>query len=224
MSLDTPFLTPGYRMTIVEWLGLAGVCLAGAASPGPSLAVILSAVMRGGRSSGLAAAWAHACGVGIYAALTVFGITAMIAYLPWLFQGLQIVGAIYLLWLALGLLTSPAAQGEPYDPGDAQVHQRGAAARNGFAVAFLNPKLAVFMLALFSQFVRPESGSGTAAVMIGTATCIDGLWYTLVTLLVSRAGWLKALQRRAGLIDRVLGVLLGIVAITILALALGASV
>ncbi|MEM1191735.1 MAG: LysE family translocator [Pseudomonadota bacterium] len=200
-------------MSLWEWLSLASVCFAGAASPGPSLAVVLDAVLRGGRDNGIIAAWAHALGVGLYAALTVFGISALLLSRPELFTLLQVCGALYLLWMAARLLRSTASGHAVSE--DAPSHV-GRAARDAFAVAFLNPKLAVFMLALFSQFIRPDAELSESAVLIATATGIDGAWYTLVALLLSRGAWLDALRRNATRIDRGFGALLAILALSIL--------
>ncbi|MEL7046981.1 MAG: LysE family translocator [Pseudomonadota bacterium] len=200
-------------MSLWEWLSLASVCFAGAASPGPSLAVVLDAVLRGGRGNGIIAAWAHALGVGLYAALTVFGISALLLSRPELFTLLQVCGALYLLWMAARLLRSTAS--DPAVSEDAPSHV-GRAARDAFAVAFLNPKLAVFMLALFSQFIRPDAELSESALLIATATGIDGAWYTLVALLLSRGSWLDTLRRNATRIDRGFGALLAILALSIL--------
>lgn len=199
-------------MTAWEWLTLASVCLAGAASPGPSLAVVVAAVVGGGRPAGLSAAWAHALGVGLYAAMTVVGISSVLRHAPFLLDALQIAGALYLLWLAFGLLRS-TPEGAMSSGGRVR-H----AARDGFAVAFLNPKLAVFMLALFSQFVDADAGLTTGAILVATATLIDGSWYSLVTLLLSQPRFLSGLQRRALLIDRIFGALLAALGVSILAL------
>lgn len=196
----------------MAWLSLAGICLAGAASPGPSLAVVVSASLAGGRVSGLQASWAHAAGVALYALLTVLGASAVLVNTPRLFSALQAAGAFYLLYLAQRLLRSEAAAGTSLDstPG-------GAGARDAFAIAFLNPKLALFMLALFSQFVRPDYGPLALATMVATAGVVDGAWYSGVTVLLTRDTWRRRLQARAHLIDRLLGLMLGALALAILA-------
>ncbi|MFT4769553.1 MAG: threonine/homoserine/homoserine lactone efflux protein [Glaciecola sp.] len=204
-------------MSFWEWLSLAGLCLAGAASPGPSLAVVVSASVGGGKRSGLAAAWAHAFGVGLYAALTVLGLTALLASAGSLFISFQSAGAIYLLWLAWGLWHSAQPTSMR---GEDTVASTVSSARNGFAIAFLNPKLAIFMLALFSQFVRPEASTMTQAALIATATLIDGLWYTLITLVLTRGKWIEVLRNNGHKIDRLFAVLLATVALVILARAL----
>ena len=203
-------------MTLFEWLPLASVCLAGAASPGPSLAVVLAATMASGRPAGLAAAWAHAAGVGLYAALTVFGLSALITGVPALYSAIQIFGALYLLWIAASLLRSSGAS----VPDDATPRAAGTALRDGFAIAFLNPKLAVFMLALFSQFISADAAPAESAVLIATATLIDGLWYTTVVMAISRGNWLEALRANAALVNRIFGVLLSGLALYILALTI----
>jgi threonine/homoserine/homoserine lactone efflux protein len=199
-------------MSLWEWLSLASVCLAGAASPGPSLAVILGAGLSGGRTAGLAAAWAHAIGVGLYAGLTVLGISVLITGRQWLFVGIQSAGALYLLWLALGMLRASSSASS-----ETTAHETTSSAiRDGFAIAFLNPKLAIFMLALFSQFVRPGAGPSTNAQLIATATLIDGLWYSFITLVLMRGRWIEALRRNAQTINRTFAVLLATLAVIIL--------
>ena len=203
-------------MNFFEWLSLAALCAAGAASPGPSLAVVVNASVAGGRGAGFGAAWSHALGVGLYAALTVFGLSVIITNRPGLFLSLQIAGALYLLWMALGLWrgSSQVASDE-----ESTVATRRAI-RDGFAVAFLNPKLAVFMLALFSSYIRPDAALLTNATLIGTVTIVDGAWYSIVTLMITRPGWVDGLRRHGGLINRVFSALLGLLATTILLRAL----
>jgi len=205
-------------VTPVEWLTLASVCLAGAASPGPSLVVVLAALVSGGRAVGLGAAWSHAVGVGLYAALTVFGISALLVHLPRLFVFLQVGGALYLLWMAARLLRPGTSAPATETAGDGQQGRR--AARDAFAVAFLNPKLAVFMLALFSQFVTPQAPAAESLLLVTTAFAVDGLWYSLVVVLLSRGPWLDALRRNARRIDRAFGILLALLALSILASSL----
>ncbi|MFT7287963.1 MAG: threonine/homoserine/homoserine lactone efflux protein [Halieaceae bacterium] len=209
-------------VSVWEWLTLAGLCLAGAASPGPSLAVVMGASLRGGRGAGLAAAWAHAAGVGLYAALTVLGIGALITSHEIVFQSLQIAGAAYLLWLARRLWLSGRAAGASAEaPPEPILAGTGQSLRDGFAIAFLNPKLAVFMLALFSQFIKPDAGVPLGILLVATAALIDGFWYSLIALAVTRAGWVGRLRDNAALIDRSFAVLLALLANYIIARSYG---
>jgi threonine/homoserine/homoserine lactone efflux protein len=205
-------------VTLLQWLPLAGICLAGAASPGPSLAVVVRTSISSGVAAALATAWAHAAGVGCYALLTVLGISALLAAAPMLLTLIKVCGALYLLFIARGLLRSSSSNTETVRAPRASILR---AARDGFAIAFLNPKLALFMLALFSQFLRPEYGAGEYAVLVATATLIDGLWYSLVAMLLAGGPWLRILRTRAALIDRGFGALLAALALVILLQAAG---
>ncbi|MEO0437493.1 MAG: LysE family translocator [Pseudomonadota bacterium] len=198
-------------MSIADWLGLSLLCLAGAASPGPSLAVVLSACVRGGRNAGLVAAWSHAVGVGLYAALTVFGLSALLAANANALALIQLCGAAYLLWLAHGLWNSPKNEELATDRASAS------AARDGFAVVFLNPKLAVFMLALFSQFLESGAGAAVKFQMMGTAFFIDGAWYTLITLLFTHRAIIDGLRNHSQTINRVFAIALAGLALALLA-------
>ncbi|WP_116364446.1 LysE family translocator [Parahaliea mediterranea] len=195
-------------MAFTHWLSLFTVCLLGAVSPGPSLAVVLGNTLREGRAAGMAAALAHGAGVGLYGLITVSGLAVMMTGSPRLFAGLQVLGALYLVYLGLrGLLASAAGQAAADDPA-AAAPPRGGSASAGFLVAFLNPKLAIFMLALFSQFLGPDTHWGTKAIMVLTVGLTDAAWYCLVALLASRPGALGWLRQRGALIERVLAVVL----------------
>ena len=89
-----------------------------------------------------------------------------------------------------------------------------AAAREGFGIALLNPKIALFFLALFSQFVSSEAGAIEVAILAGTATLVDASWYALVaTGLTARAtaAWLR---RHGRWIERLSGAALVFLALT----------
>jgi threonine/homoserine/homoserine lactone efflux protein len=186
-----------------RWLTLCAVCLLGAMSPGPSLAVIAGATLRGSTRAGIVAGVAHAAGVALYALATVSGLALFLAAAPGLQQLLQLAGAAYLAWLGWQALRAggsgvlPTAEGSLRGP-----------ARDGFLIAFLNPKLAIFMLALFSQFVTPTGSVGEKAVMVATAGSIDALWYCMVALLLGGGRARGMLLRNAPIVDRAFGLLL----------------
>ncbi|TGD74730.1 LysE family translocator [Mangrovimicrobium sediminis] len=200
-------------MEIAQWLVLLGVCTLGAMSPGPSLAVVTSHTLAGGRSHGVAAALAHGSGVALYAALTVLGLTAALTARPGLFLVVQWIGAAYLAYLGCRLLLARAATGEA-DTDTAPTAR--SPVREGFLVAFLNPKLAIFMLAVFSQFLSEGAGLAQKAVMVATAGAVDGLWYTLVALGLSHPRLQHRLRRQAALIDRLFGLALLALAVALL--------
>jgi threonine/homoserine/homoserine lactone efflux protein len=203
-------------MTFTHWLSLISICLLGAMSPGPSLAVVLKSTLEGGHGKGYTSAIAHGIGVALYGLLTVTGLAVLITRSPTLFLGIQLLGAVYLIHLGIKALRSKGHA----DSQTALSPSGRNAAMEGFLVAFLNPKLAVFMLALFSQFLQPGFGLQEKSIMVATVGITDACWYSLIVALVSRKTFLEKLQRSAQRIDRVFGVILILLALTVLVRAL----
>ena len=207
-------------MEFSHWLSLFSICLLGAMSPGPSLAVVLNATLGGGHRAGYATAIAHGVGVGLYGLLTVTGLALLITRSPTVFLAIQLLGAAYLVYLGVKSLRSSASPQLPTEGEEQQKYESHNAALNGFLVAFLNPKLAVFMLALFSQFLNPEAAALEKGIMVATVGITDACWYALIVVLVSRKTFLEKLRRSSRLIDRVFGVILIVLALSVLAKAL----
>ncbi|QJT13172.1 LysE family translocator [Aeromonas sp. 2692-1] len=196
-------------MELTSWLALAAICVMGAISPGPSLALIIRNTVQGGQGHGVATALGHGFGVGIYALITALGLAILITQTLLLFDVIRHGGAAFLAWLGVKALLAKPAKGEASE----EVHQlRGRqGAFEGFMVAFLNPQLAVFFIALFSQFVHADTGWREGGIMMLTAGGIDAVWYVLVALVLSRGPVLAWLKAKSFVIDKVSGlVLLGL--------------
>lgn len=187
-------------MELTSWLALAAICVMGAISPGPSLALIIRNTVQGGQGHGVATALGHGFGVGIYALITALGLAILITQTPLLFDVIRYGGAAFLAWLGVKALLAKPAKGEASE----EVHQlRGRqGAFEGFMVAFLNPQLAVFFIALFSQFVHADTGWREGGIMMLTAGGIDAVWYVLVALVLSRGPVLAWLKAKSFVIDR----------------------
>lgn len=192
-------------MNWAAWLTIVGICLLGAMSPGPSLAVVLRNTLSGGRRNGVATALAHSLGVGFYAMICVSGLAFVITASPRLYLLLQWMGALYLAWLGVkGLMARRSDAALP------EVSMHGAV-RDGFMIVFLNPKIAVFFIALFSQVIGPDTPVWARLAYAATATVIDGAWYSTVAWLFSNPLWLQRLQRHTVWFERIFGaVLLGL--------------
>ena len=204
-------------MELSLWLSLLSICLLGAMSPGPSLAVVMNNTLSGGHAAGYVSALAHGLGVALYGLLTVAGLAVLIARSPTLFIVLQVAGAGYLIYLGIKSLRSSGSDlNATLNSGNAE-----GAALSGFLVAFLNPKLAIFMLALFSQFLNPDAPASEKAIMVATVGVTDASWYALIVALISRKRFLQKLQRSAAIIDRVFGIILILLAASVLLRAVG---
>ena len=193
-------------MEFTTWLALAAICLMGAISPGPSLALIIRNTVQGGRLQGVATGLGHGVGVGVYALITALGLALLITRTPWLFQVIQYGGALFLAWLGIKALLAKANSTLAANESHVSSSRRGAL--EGLAVSFLNPQLAIFFVALFSQFVHQDTGWREGILMMLTAGGIDALWYSLVALLLSHGPVLAQLKLRARLIDQLSGLIL----------------
>ncbi|UTV28364.1 LysE family translocator [Photobacterium atrarenae] len=200
-------------MTFSIWLSLLMICMLGAMSPGPSLAVVAKHSLSGGRLHGVVTSWAHAFGVGVYALLTLLGLAVVLKQSPALFMVITYAGAAYLAYLGVNALRSKGGVAAKLSAG-APVRLR-IAARDGLMISILNPKLALFFLALFSQFVAVGTELSSRAVIVVTPLLVDGLWYTLIALVLSNPKVLDKLRMKAQLIDRLSGVVLILLALRV---------
>jgi threonine/homoserine/homoserine lactone efflux protein len=201
-------------MTLELWLSLVVICVLGALSPGPSLALVVRNTMLGGYNPGLATAISHGFGVGLYAAIAVTGIGLVIVQSPLIFQIIQYTGAAFLLYLAFNALKSNGSNID-LDVKDEQNGKRINGWRDGFLLAFLNPKLAIFFLALFSQFVDVNASLTHKLIMIFTVGGLDTLWYCLVVFGLTRGAVLAKLKANSHIIDKITGVVLLLLAVRV---------
>lgn len=200
-------------MTFSAWLSLFAVALLGAVSPGPSLAVVAKNTLGGSAINGILTAWAHAMGILVYAVLTVTGLALVLQSNPLVFQLITYAGALYLAWLGFNALRSKGGIAAKIETGQASTYTESM--RNGIMISLLNPKIGLFFLALFSQFIHADVGLGGKIITVLTPFVTDGSWYTLVALLLSRPKVLSVLRRKAVWIDRATGLVLLLIALRI---------
>jgi len=195
-------------MELHLWFSLVVVCILGALSPGPSLALVIKNTMNGGVSQGYATAISHGLGVALYAAITATGIALILVQSPVAFKVIQYAGAAFLLYLGFKALTSKKQSIQLDEADESNTSNDVNGWRDGFLIAFLNPKLAIFFLALFSQFVTEEASTQQKVIMTATVGIIDALWYLIVAFTMSRGPIIQRLKRNSHIVDKVTGVFL----------------
>ena len=190
-------------MDLSVWISIASICAVGAMSPGPSLAVVVRNTISNGRLQGVLTGIGHAIGVGIYAAVAVFGVALVLQRFPTAIQLIELLGGLYLLWLGIQAFRY-AGKGEAE-----QTVGRGVQGFiDGFAISGLNPKIAVFFLALLGPFVPVEATGLERFGVAGLALVIDGTWYVLVAVLLVQTGIADWLANQGKLVDRILSCML----------------
>ena len=193
-------------------LGLSFVCAIGAMSPGPSLAVVLRNTISGGRLQGIMTGVGHGIGFGIYALVAVTGLSALLLANESLFMLLQWGGALVLLWLSYNMLT--------YTPPDEEKEHESSGRQGfieGFLISFLNPKILVFLVAIFSQFIVPNMTSLDRVFMALLAGIIDTTWYVLVAAVLAGTPLIDILRSNSVIIDRTIGLILSLLALALVA-------
>lgn len=201
-------------MELTAWLSLATLCLLGAMTPGQSFIVVLKHSMAGGRLSGFITSIGHGLGVMLYAVATVAGLALIIKETPWLFNIIKYAGAAFLVWLAYRALSSNSKYS--FLPVEEHSINLQKSFSEGLMISFLNPKLAIFFLALFSQFVDAEASWQQSVIMIATVSGIDTLWYCLVALVLSHSAMLVKLRNNVSIIEKCSGLVLLAVAFRVI--------
>ena len=150
-------------------------------SPGPDTIVILRHALTGGRSTGLAAVSGVQLGLLVHTALAVAGISLLVASSPVLFQGLTVIGAVYLAWL--GIQSLRGVGGLEVEIGAAPAGA-ARACREAALCNILNPKVILWFLALLPNFVNPEAGDVTTQLIALSALLIalNILWQAPMAL------------------------------------------
>jgi len=191
-------------MELHLWLSFVAICILGALSPGPSLALVIKNTVNGGVTKGYATSISHGLGVALYAAITATGVALIIVNTPIVFTLIQYAGAAFLLYLGIKSLLSKKSQFSQIDQDKTQENNINGW-RDGFLIAFLNPKLAIFFIALFSQFLNTDSSEEQKIIMTITVGTLDALWYCFVTFLLSKGNIIEKLKENSYIVDKVTG-------------------
>ena len=197
-------------MDLTTILALSFVCAMGAMSPGPSLAVVLRNTISGGRLQGVMTGVGHGLGFGMYALLAVTGLSALLIAHESFFLFLQWSGALVLLWLSYDMLTYIPSDGND----DHSINNRRGFIE-GFLISFLNPKILVFLVAVFSQFIDPQMSQSEKILMAILAGLIDTTWYVLVAAILAGTPLIDFFRSNSLIIDRVIGLVLSLLALAL---------
>lgn len=180
-------------------------------TPGPNMGTLASLALQRGRRAGLAAVAGVALGLGIVGAAAALGLAALIAQEPLLYQTLRWAGVAYLLYLAWEAWRDASDVAKLDD----QPESDGALFVKGLVVNLLNPKAAVFYVAVLPTFVDPAAGSvvsqniALAAIYVGVATAV----HIAVVLLAARLRRLLVSGEAERFVRRALAMAMGAIAI-----------
>ena len=143
-------------LTASELAWFALVALALVLTPGPNMIYCISRTLCQGRGAGMVSLGGVALGFVVHLLGASFGLSALLLAAPLAFTAIKVAGALYLLWLAWqaikpGGLSPFETRTLPHDPPRKLFLM-------GFMTNLLNPKVAMFYLSFFPQFLHPERG------------------------------------------------------------------
>lgn len=197
-------------------LALSGILLAcamGTISPGPSFLLVARISISESRGNGLAAAAGMGVGGTLLAVLALLGLKAVFSSMPMLYNGMKVLGGIYLLYVGLQMWRGASAPLQSAAASSAG----GGSLRRAFTLALFtqlsNPKTIVFYGSIFAALLP---ASLPPLLMVALPVCvllIEAGWYGIVALVLSSTGPRAVYLRAKPGIDRTAGGLIGLLGI-----------
>jgi threonine/homoserine/homoserine lactone efflux protein len=149
-------------MPLATWLIFCAACVALALTPGPNMLLLVTRTLAQGRRAGILTLAGTQTGLSFHIAAVAFGLAALIAAVPLAYDAIRVAGALYLAFLAVQTWRERDAE----VAGAAPLIPAARLYRDGMMSSVLNPKIALFELALLPQFVDPARGSVLAQTLI----------------------------------------------------------
>jgi threonine/homoserine/homoserine lactone efflux protein len=140
-----------------DLLLFGGAALLMVLTPGPNMIYLISRSICQGRKAGVISLFGVIAGFLVHMFAAALGLTALFMAVPLAYEVLRWLGAAYLLWLAWQAV-KPGAR-SPFEPRPLPPDSAPRLFAMGFLTNVLNPKIAVFYLSVFPQFISAEHGS-----------------------------------------------------------------
>lgn len=188
-------------MTLITFVQVFTVCLLGAMSPGPSMAVVINNAIFKGRYNGILTSVGHGIGIAIYATFAVLGLGLIIKTNIFIFEGLKILSIIFLIFIGVKSISNK----EKINLEKKNLKENTVSFLQGFSISILNPKIFVWFIAIYSQFMSVNSEIIFNLYLVTIAGVIDACWYIVLTLAVTTASALNFFKTKLVLIQKIQG-------------------
>lgn len=204
-------------MYLTEFLLIAAVHFLAVASPGPDFAIIVKQSITRGRQHALMTSVGIGCGILLHVTYSLIGIGLLIANSPSLFNALTYVAAAYLFYIGVQGLRAKAsigAQAESNRNGAPQ--SLGKAFLTGFLVNGLNVKATLFFVSLFSLVISTSTPIVVQSIYGIYMAVATAAWFSFLSYILTVERVRATLLAKGYIFDRVMGVVLITLAISIL--------
>jgi RhtB (resistance to homoserine/threonine) family protein len=183
-------------------------------SPGPSFLVTARTAVARSRADGIKVALGLGAGTVVWSAAALLGLNLLFREFHWLFVGMKVAGALFLLWIAFQIFRhadDPMEMSE--GTGQESLHNP---LLRGFLTQISNPKVAVFFGSIFVAMLPGVVPGWMAVALIVIVTTNEIVWYTLVSLFFASAPVRRAYLVAKRWIDRTTGAFLGLLGLRLL--------
>ena len=188
-------------MSLLVFLKIFAVCLLGAMSPGPSMVVVINNAIFKGRFHGILTSLGHGIGIGMYALFAVLGVALIIKTNLFVFNVIKSLSIIFLIYLGIKSIVGK----DKLDFDEKDLSGGFASFLQGVSISLLNPKIFIWFVAIYSQFMSIENGKAFNLILILTAGIVDTVWYVVLTLLVTSNIALEFLKNKNVLLKKFVG-------------------
>ncbi len=171
--------------------------------PGPDFVAVVRSSMTHGTRAGLMTTAGVSLMLAAYAALSLLGLSAVLAEYQWLAWAVRIAGGSYLAYLGVRLLFSKPVN---IDLGSGSAGDTLHPFLFGLLVTLTNPKAIVVFASVFATAVTAETPGWLMAMMVAMVMALSLVWYSIVSLFMSSAPVIRSLGNARHLIERTAGV------------------
>ena len=190
-------------MSIIIFIKILIVCMLGAVSPGPSMVVVMNNALFKNRFHGILTSLGHGFGIGMYALFAVLGIALIIKTNLLVFNGIKFISIIFLIYQGVKSIISKSK----LDFGKYNLNDGITSFSQGVSISLLNPKIFIWFIAIYSQFMSVDNDLFFNTVLVLTAAIVDALWYITLTLLVTSKIALDFIKNKNGLLQKFVGII-----------------
>jgi threonine/homoserine/homoserine lactone efflux protein len=165
-----------------------------AITPGPDMTLFVGRALSEGRAAGLACMAGAMTGILVHTAMVSLGLSALIVASPEAFTALKVVGAAYLVWLAVQAIRN----GSAFQPDTARRARRPLAAHwvTGLGINLLNPKIILFFMTFLPQFVSASDPDAPGKLFVLGLLFIPLSLPVTVPMVLAADGFSKLLRAR----------------------------
>ena len=193
--------------SLITLITIGFVQLLAVISPGPSFLITAQTAVARSRLDGIKIALGLGAGSLVWSTAALLGLNALFRLHQWLFVGMKVAGALFLLWIAIQIFRHAE------DPVEISDNNGEAAKRNPFLRGFLtqisNPKVAVFFGSIFVAMLPQDVPAWMVVALVAIVTTNEIVWYTLVALCFGSGPVRRFYLGAKAWIDRVTGLFLG---------------